>query len=295
MTTLQTARPTIRADKPRSQTGLLIRQFFRNRLAVVGLVIVVVLVGLAVFAPVVAPHDPSAQNLSDRRMPPGPQYLLGADEFGRDILSRTIYGARVALFVAIVAVILAMTLGTFLGLIAGYAGGLVDNIIMRVMDVLLAFPYLLLAIAVVSALGPNLPNTTLAVGVWATPAFARLVRGQVLSLKQQDYVMAARAIGSPVPRILWRHLVPNLIPPIIVFASLYMASAILLEAALSFLGLGVQPPTPSWGLMVSTGRDFLRVAPHVATIPGVAIMLAVLGFNLLGDGLRDVLDPTLRN
>lgn len=293
MATLQASAST-RLTRPRSQWADMARQFRRNRLAMVGLVIVVGLFLVAVFAPLLAPHDPGVQTLADKRLPPGGQYLLGADEFGRDILSRIIFGTRVALFVAIFAVGIALSIGVLVGLITGYAGGVVDGVAMRIVDVMLAFPYLLLAIAIVSALGPGVMTTTLAVGIWAAPAFARLVRGQVLTLKEQDYVAAAHAIGAATPRILWRHLIPNLLPPIIVFTTLFMANAILLEAALSFLGLGVQPPTPSWGLMVASGRDFLRVAPHVATIPGLAIMLAVLGFNFLGDGLRDILDPTLR-
>lgn len=191
---------------------------------------------------------------------------------------------------------IALALGVTTGILAGFVGGWLDTLLMRVTDIMLAFPYLLLAIAIVAALGTGLQNTTLAVGIWATPAFARLARSQVISLKNQEYVTAARALGAtPTPtRVVLRHVLPNSIAPIIVFASLYMANAILLEAALSFLGLGIQPPQPSWGLMVASGRDFLRIAPHIATIPGVAIMLAVLGFNLMGDGLRDALDPTLR-
>ena len=199
-----------------------------------------------------------------------------------------------ALFVAVTAVAIALVLGVTMGLLAGFVGGWLDTLLMRITDIMLAFPYLLLAIAIVAALGTGLQNTTLAVGIWATPAFARLARSQVIGLKNREYVTAAQALGARPRRVVLRHVLPNSIPPIIVFASLYMANAILLEAALSFLGLGIQPPQPSWGLMVSSGRDFLRIAPHIATIPGVAIMLAVLGFNLMGDGLRDALDPTLR-
>lgn len=270
------------------------QRFLRNRIAVAGLIIVLFLLCMAIFAPLLAPMDPAVQTLADKRTPPGGTYLLGADEFGRDILSRVIYGARVALYVAIVAVALAMVMGVFTGMIAGFFGGWVDTILMRIVDIMLSFPYLLLAIAVVATLGTGVQNTTLAVGIWATPSFARITRGQVLSIKGRDYITAAEAVGVSGSRMIWRYILPNAIPPVVVFATLYMANAILLEAALSFLGLGVQPPQPSWGLMVASGRDFLRVAPHVATIPGVAIMLAVLGFNLLGDGLRDALDPRLR-
>jgi len=271
-----------------------VRQFSRNRMAVAGLVIVVLVTFTAALAPLLAPADPAVQQLDDKRMPPNSDYLLGADEFGRDILSRIIYGSRVALFVALVAVAIAMALGVSIGLVAGYTGGWLDSVIMRVADVMLAFPYLLLAIALVAALGAGIENTTLAVGIWATPSFVRVTRSQVLGIKHREFVTAARATGVPTLRLVLRYVLPNAIPPIIVFATLYMANAILLEAALSFLGLGVQPPQPSWGLMVADGRDYLRVAPHIATFPGIAIMIAVLGFNLMGDGLRDALDPTLR-
>ncbi|MDP9373938.1 MAG: ABC transporter permease [Chloroflexota bacterium] len=284
----------VRAARRPRQADLL-RRFARNRLAVAGAMIVAFLLLTAALADVIMPHDPTVQNLAARRQPPNGTYLLGADEFGRDILSRIILGTRVALLVSVLAVGIALGLGALIGMIAGFQGGWVDEVLMRLMDILLAFPYLLVSIAIVAALGPGVVNTTIAVGIWATPAFARVVRGQVLGLKEREFILAARAIGVPTPRILWRHLLPNIIAPILVFSSLYMANAILLEAALSFLGLGIQPPWPSWGLMVATGRDFLRVAPHVATIPGLAIMLAVFGFNLLGDGLRDALDPRLRN
>ena len=270
------------------------RQFRRNHLALVGLALVVVLLGAAVLAPWLAPRDPARQSLIEKRAKPGAKFALGADEFGRDILSRVIYGTRVALLVGTLSVALAMGIGIVLGSLAGFAGGWTDTLIMRAMEILLAFPYLLLAIAVVSALGPGVLNTTIAVGIWGAPTVVRLVRGSVLALRESEYVGAARALGASGPGLVVRHVLPNLLPTVIVYATLFMANAILVEAALSFLGLGVQPPTASWGLMVSTGRDLLLVAPHVATIPGVAIMIAVLGFNLLGDGLRDALDPRLR-
>jgi peptide/nickel transport system permease protein len=283
-----------RAPAPYLSTGAAAwRRFRRNRLALLGATIVAVLVLMAVFAPYVAPADPARQSLADKRMPPGGKYLLGADEFGRDIASRLVYGSRVALVVGLVSVLIALVLGIVLGTAAGFLGGAADEVVMRSLDVLLAFPYLLLAIAIVSALGPGIQNTILAVGIWATPGFARVVRGSVLSIKEQEYVQAARAIGAASLRIIVRHVLPNCISILVVYSALYMASAILLEAALSFLGLGVQPPTPSWGLMVSTGRDFITIAPHIATLPGLAIAVTVLGFNLLGDGLRDALDPKL--
>jgi len=269
--------------------------FIKNRLAMVGLAIVIGLLLVAIFAPFLAPQDPTLQSLPDKRAKPGGKYILGADEFGRDILSRLIYGTRVALFVGIVSIAIALFFGIILGTISGYFEGFADNLIMRAIDILLAFPYLLLAIAVVSAIGPGILNTTIAVGIWATPGFARIVRASVITIKQADYIQAANALGASNARIIFLEIMPNFISPIIVYSTLYMANAILVEAALSFLGLGVQPPTPSWGLMVSSGRDFLLSAPHIATIPGIAIMITVLGFNLLGDGLRDSLDPKLRN
>ena len=269
-------------------------RFRRNRLALVGLVLVAVLALSAVLAPWLAPYDPARQSLIEKRARPGAKYILGADEFGRDILSRVIYGSRVALLVGVLSAAIAVGGGLVLGMIAGFTGGWLDSIMMRGIEILLAFPYLLLALAIVAALGPGSLNTTIAVGVWGIPAVTRIVRGSVLSLRETEYVGAARALGAPALALLRRHILPNVVPSLIVYGTLFMANAILLEAALSFLGLGVQPPTASWGLMVSTGRDVLLVAPHVATVPGLAIMLAVLAFNLVGDGLRDALDPRLR-
>ena len=282
------------ADRADTLVGDAWRRFRRNHLALIGLLIVAVILTAAALAPWLAPQDPAKQSLFEKRARPGGKYVLGADEFGRDILSRVIYGARVALLVGLVSVGIALGLGLLLGSLAGFVGGWVDAGIMRGVEVLLAFPYLLLAIAVVSALGPGALNTTIAVGIWGTPHVIRIVRGAVLALAETEYVRAARALGAGGPALVARHILPNILPTVIVYGSLFMADAILVEAALSFLGLGVQPPTPSWGLMVATGRDFLLVTPHITTIPGLAIMLAVLGFNLLGDGLRDALDPRLR-
>jgi peptide/nickel transport system permease protein len=272
-----------------------LRHFIKNRLAMVGLGIVIGLFLVAVFAPFLSPKDPTLQSLPDKRTKPGGKFILGADEFGRDILSRLIYGTRAALLVGIVSITIALFFGIILGTISGYFSGIVENLIMRAIDILLAFPYLLLAIAVVSAIGPGILNTTIAVGIWATPGFARIIRASVITIKESDYIQAAKALGASHFRIIFNHVIPNFISPMIVYATLYMANAILVEAALSFLGLGVQPPTPSWGLMVSSGRDYLLTAPHISTLPGIAIMITVLGFNLLGDGLRDSLDPKLRN
>ena len=269
-------------------------RFRHNRLAVLGLALVAVLALSAALAPWLAPYDPTRQSLVEKRTPPGAKYLLGADEFGRDILSRVIYGSRVALLVGVLSVVIAVVGGLLLGTTAGFVGGWLDALMMRAVEILLAFPYLLLALAIVAALGPGVLNTTIAVGIWGVPAVTRIVRGSVLTLRETEYVGAARALGAPATALLRRHILPNVLPGLIVYATLFMANAILLEAALSFLGLGVQPPIASWGLMVSTGRDVLLVAPHVATVPGVAIMVAVLAFNLVGDGLRDALDPRLR-
>src|SRR5437773_7294027 len=269
-------------------------RFRKNRLALIGLALVLMLVLAATLAPWLALHDPTRQSLIEKRTRPGAKYLLGADEFGRDILSRVIYGSRVALLVGVLSMLIALVGGLLLGTLAGFIGGWLDAVLMRGVEILLAFPYLLLALAIVAMLGPGVLNTTIAVGIWGVPAVTRIVRGSVLALREAEYVGAARALGSPGGALLRRHILPSVIPGWVVYGPRFMAHAILLEAALSFLGLGVQPPTASWGLMVSTGRDVLLVAPHVATVPGLAIMLAVLAFNLVGDGLRDALDPRLR-
>lgn len=271
-----------------------LRRFIKNPLSVTGLIVVVILTATAVLAPVIAPHDPAIQRLVDKRAKPFGKYLLGADQFGRDILTRLIFGARVSLFVAFFSVLIALSGGMVVGTLAGYVGRWVDAVLMRFMDLLLSFPYLLLAIVLIAAMGSGTVNTTLAIGIWALPTFARMVRAAVLTIKQKEYVTASKAVGAPDLRIVVSHIVPNFVSPVVVYATLFMANAIMMEAALSFLGLGVQPPTPSWGEMISSGRNFLMVAPHVATIPGLAIMLAVLGFNLLGDGLRDALDPKMK-
>lgn len=270
-----------------------LKRFLRNRLGLAGLIIIVTLVFIAIFAPLLAPYDPSDQNLRARRSAPGAEYVLGGDEFGRDIVSRLMYGARVTLGISVCSVGFGLIVGSLLGTIAGFRGGWLDAVIMRTMDLLLAFPYLLLAILIVSVLGPGIVNTILAIGIWTTPAFARIARGSVTGLRDRDFIQAARALGVRDPRIVWRHVVPNTLATLLVYASLYLAYAVLMESALSFLGLGVQPPTPSWSGMIASGRNYITSAPHIATIPGIAIALAVLGFNLLGDGLRDALDPKM--
>jgi peptide/nickel transport system permease protein/dipeptide transport system permease protein len=278
-----------------------ISQLWRNKTAVAGLVIVTGFILMAIFAPFLSPHDPLATSLYDQIKPPvwhetGTwKNILGTDELGRDTLSRIIYGARVSLTVAIVSVGIAFTLGTLLGCISGYYKGFWDSLIMRIMDMILAFPYLLLAIVVVAFLGPSLKNAMMAIGITYVPRFARIVRGSVLEECEKDYVMAARAVGARDWRILFIGILPNCLGPLIVQTTLSMASAILDAAALSFLGLGAQPPTPEWGGMIARSRALILRASWVMTFPGIAILLAVLGFNLLGDGLRDALDPRLRD
>jgi peptide/nickel transport system permease protein len=286
--------PALAAPVAEARKNEVWKRFRRNTLGMVGAAIVLMLVMMAAFAPLLAPADPADQNLRARRAPPSAEYLLGADEFGRDILSRIIFGARASLVVAIASVGLGLVVGSALGATAGYAGGWLDNVIMRIMDLFLAFPYLLLAIIIVSALGPGMQNTIMAIGVWTVPAFARVARSAVLQLKDRDFVVAAISLGAKEMRVMRLHLLPNFGATLIVYASLYLAYAILMESALSFLGLGVQPPTASWAGMIASGRNYITSAAHIATIPGIAIALAVLGFNLLGDGLRDAFDPKTR-
>jgi peptide/nickel transport system permease protein len=270
------------------------RRLRRNRAAIVGAGIVGMFVVLAILAPALVPFNPTQGDLKDRLQPPSATHWLGTDELGRDILSRILFGARISLEIQIVAVLVALVIGVTLGSVGGYLGGAVDNLIMRAMDVLLAFPSIFLALAIIAALGTGLFNLMLAAGIASVPQFARIVRASILSLKEREFVDAALALGSGSNRIMFRHLLPNCMAPIIVQSTLRMATVLLTASGLSFLGLGVQPPTPEWGAMLSNARNYLIVAPHVATIPGLAIMLVVIGFNLFGDGLRDTLDPRLR-
>lgn len=266
----------------------------RNRLAVFGLVIMLLLVVVAVFAPWIAPYDYAAQNLSDAFEPPCAKYWLGTDDFGRDILSRLIYGARISLQVGLFAVWLSMCVGGVLGAIAGYYGGKVDDIIMRFMDILLSIPQILLAVTIAAALGPGLLNLTIAVGIANIPSFARVVRGAVLSIVGQEFIEAAHCMGATDAWIIARHILPNCSAPIIVQATLRVAGAILAAAALSFLGLGIQPPTPEWGGMLSAARGYVRDYAYMTISPGLAIMITILALNFLGDGLRDAMDPKMK-
>jgi peptide/nickel transport system permease protein len=267
------------------------RRLKRRKGAMAGLVVVVVLVLLAVLAPWIAPYDPTATSFSTVRKPPSWAHWFGTDEVGRDVLSRILFGARASLSAGLVSVGIAVGAGVPLGLLAGYAGGWIDAVLSRVVDAMLAIPFLILAIALAAFLGPSLSNAMIAIGVTATPVFIRLTRGQTLGAKFEDYVEAARAVGNPHWRIALRHVLPNIVPPLLVQASLAIAGAIIAEAALSFLGLGQQPPAPSWGSMLNTAQRFIAQAPWMAFWPGFAIFFAVLSFNLLGDGLRDALDP----
>lgn len=270
------------------------RRLRRNRAALIGLAIVATFAILAVLARLVAPYDPIIQDLSRRLLPPSRQHWLGTDDLGRDLLTRVIYGGRTSLTVGIVSVGLALFIGTLLGLLAGFYAGWAESVTMRTMDIMLAFPATLLAIFIVGIRGPGLNNAMLAIGVINIPIFARIVRSSVLRVRAEDYVDAARALGASQSRILGRHILPNTLAPIIVQTTLGIGAAILEAAGLSFLGLGAQAPTPEWGAMLTNTREFLRDAPWAATFPGIAILLTVVGFNLLGDGLRDSLDPRLR-
>jgi peptide/nickel transport system permease protein len=268
-----------------------LRRLAKRRAALVGLGVVVFFIALGTLAPLVSPYDPMATNWATVRQAPSWQHLFGTDEIGRDVLARIIWGSRASLLAGIVSVSLAVAIGVPLGLLTGYAGGAVDAMVMRMIDAMLAIPFLVLAIAMAAFLGPSLMNAMIAIGVSQMPIFVRLTRGQVLSAKHEEYVEAAYAVGNPAHRIVFRHILPNIIPPLLVQATLATAAAIIAEASLSFLGLGQQPPAPSWGSMLNTAKNFMQQAPWMAIWPGLAIFGLVLSLNLLGDGLRDALDP----
>ncbi len=281
--------PVLPVSPPRATPALL-----RSPLTVAGLVLIVVFSLSALLASVLAPANPLDQKLSQRLKPPSPAHWLGTDQLGRDVLSRLLFGARISLTVGLVVVGTAGTFGTLVGLVAGYTGGLVDEALMRVTDVFLAFPALILAMAIAGALGPSLNNAMIAIAVVTWPVYARLVRGQVLSLREREFVEAARSLGASTARILWRHILPNTLAPILVQASFDLGGAILSAAGLSFIGFGAQPPTPEWGVMISDGRKYVSTQSWLSLFPGLAILLTVAAFNLIGDGLRDSLDPRLR-
>jgi peptide/nickel transport system permease protein len=265
----------------------------RSPLNIAALALIAVFALCALFAPVIAPYDPLAQALGSRLQPPSPEHWLGTDQLGRDIASRLFHGARISLVIGIVVVTSAGVFGTFVGLVAGYAGGLLDEALMRLTEVFLAFPALILAMAIAGALGPSLNNAIIAIAAVTWAVYARLARGQILSLRRREFVEAARAIGASRLRIISRHLLPNALSPLLVQASFDMGSAIIAAAGLSFIGFGAQPPTPEWGVMISEGRNFISTQPWLSLFPGLAILLAVGAFNLLGDGLRDAFDPRL--
>jgi peptide/nickel transport system permease protein len=294
--TASTLTPTLTARRTspgRGPAGFA-RRLFRTSQAQIGGVIVLVLLLTALFAPLIAPYDPYELRAGPAREPPSAAHPFGTDDLGRDMLSRIMHGARITVQIGIISVALALGIGVTIGLVAGYYGGFVDTVLMRFTDVMLAFPGFLLTLAIVAVLGPGLENAMIAVGIGTFPGFARLVRGSVLSVRETEYVTADRVLGSTPARIMRRSILPNVLAPIIVLATLAFPLAVLDAAALSFLGLGAQPPTPEWGALLVDGRNYLRTAPHLVNIPGLAIFVTVLGFNLIGNTLRDVLDPRLR-
>ena len=270
------------------------KRFLRSRNVMAGSLVLLAVIALVTLAPAISPYEPTQQFRRHRLAPPSADFLLGTDNLGRDILTRILYGGQVSLQVGIVSVAIGATLGTLLGLLAGYLGGWADVLIMRFIDMMLAFPGILLALVIIAVLGRNLQNVMIAVGLSSIPVYTRVVRGSTLALKQVDFIVAAQALGGSSARIMARHILPNVLAPIIVVATNGVAGAIIAGAALSFLGLGQQPPDPEWGLMLNEGREFIRVAAWVTTYPGLAIMITVLSINLLGDGLRDILDPRLK-
>ncbi len=281
--------------KKRSQLKEVWRRFCRNKQAMIGLAMLFLLIFAAVFANVIAPYDPVEQNLLIRLQGPSAAHWFGTDELGRDIFSRILYGARISMTVGLIAVSISCVAGCALGAIAGYYGGILDTVIMRISDIMMAIPSILLNISIVAALGTGLQNVMIAIGISSVPAYCRIMRASLLSLKNQEFVDASRVAGSTDFYIIMHHIIPNSLAPLIVQATLKIGGAILSCASMSFIGLGIVPPTPEWGAMLSTGRDFLRDAPHLTAFPGLAIMFAVFSMNLIGDGLRDALDPKLKN
>ncbi|MGF6907047.1 peptide/nickel transport system permease protein [Fusobacterium sp. PH5-44] len=297
MTKIEKNKNVLSTTKKRSQWKEVWNRLKKNKMALLGLAIMTILILLAIFANFIADYENVAikQRLPEGRLlAPSLEHIFGTDEFGRDIFARIIHGARVSLKVGIISVSLSIIFGGALGAIAGYYGGILDNFIMRIMDIFLAVPSILLAIAIVSALGPSMINLMIAISISSVPRYARIVRASVLTIKDQEFIEAARAIGASNTRIIYRHIIPNSLAPVIVQGTLGVASAILSTAGLSFIGLGIQPPAPEWGAMLSGGRQYLRMAWWVTTFPGVTIMITIFALNLLGDGLRDALDPRLK-
>lgn len=292
--TITTETVNIPRPKPKEKSALNVgRRLLKNRLAVVGLVIIAIQIFLAVFAAWVTAYDPTQQDLAAAQLSPGsPGHWLGTDNYGRDIWSRVVYGARISLLVGFSSVALGLIGGVTLGLVAGYYRK-IDGLLMRFMDLMFAFPGILLAMLVIAILGTSLINVVIAISIWSVPSCARIVRGGVLTVKNQEYILAMKSLGANDLRILFKHILPNCAAPIIVFATMQLATAVLSTAALSFIGLGAQPPTPEWGAMVSDGLKYMWDSPHIIIIPGIAIMLVVFAFNVVGDGLRDALDPNM--
>lgn len=283
---------TLGAERPK-RPWWVIPQRWRNPIGMVGALVVLLTIVVAIAAPLIAPYDPDAQ-LATRLLPPSSEHLMGTDELGRDTFSRIVFGARVSLQVGIISVFIALLIGAILGVAAGFFGGRLDSWLMRGVDIMFAFPGLVLAIVIAGLLGASRNNAMIAIGLVYAPAFARVIRGSVLSVMSEPYVEAGRVVGSTNPRLVQLYVLPNIVAPLIVMTSVYLSSAILSEAALSFLGLGTQPPEPAWGGMLNLARTYMEISPWMAIFPGLAIMIVVLGFNFLGDGLRDVLDPRLR-
>ncbi|WP_434310320.1 ABC transporter permease [Hominifimenecus sp. rT4P-3] len=284
-----------KADKKKSNWSDIWKRLKRNRMAMLGLVLIIILILSAALAPIIAPYGFDDQDVSRAFLGPSLSHLFGTDNLGRDVFSRILYGGRISLTMGLISVSLASVVGIFLGAVAGYYGGKIDDVIMRILDVLMAMPNILLAIAIAAALGPGLVNCMVAVGISTIPRFARVVRGPILAIRNQEYIEAATAVNASDGRIIFRHVLPNVLAPIIVQSTLYIANAVMAASSLSFLGMGVQPPSPEWGAMLSAGRQYIREYWHIVTFPGIAIMLTVFSLNVLGDGLRDALDPRLKN
>ena len=284
----------VQLDKKKSMKEEKIRAFMKNKLAVAGAVLLLTMIVLAALSPIIAPYGFDEQNYEIARQTPSLQHLAGTDELGRDIFSRILYGGRVSLTIGIISVGIGLIFGGSLGVIAAYYGGVTETVIMRVIDVLMAIPSIILSISICAALGSGIVNTMIAVGISSIPTYARVFRSSVISEKSKEYIEAARAVGAGNARIILKHILPNSIAPVIVQASLGVAQAITTAASLSFIGLGIQPPTPEWGALLSSGRQYIRDFPHMVVYPGIAIMLTVLALNLIGDGLRDALDPRLK-
>jgi peptide/nickel transport system permease protein len=281
-------------SKPQSEWQVVLRQLRRNRMAMIGAAILIIEIVLAIGAPIIAPYDPLDQNPRAALQAPSREHLMGTDDTGRDLFSRVIWGARISLRVGIVSVLIGGGIGIMLGVIAGFRGGWLDNVIMRFIDLLLAFPGILLALGIIAILGPGLSNVMLAVGISSIPGYTRVARGSTLALREREFVTSARSIGAKDRRIMLRYILPNVLPPLVVLATLGIAGAILTAAGLSFIGLGAVPPTPEWGAILTLGRKYINQAWWYTTFPGIAIMITVLGINMLGDALRDALDPKLR-